>query len=96
LPLKVRYALIAVPILMASVDLFENGCITVMLWTWPELSHGLVEVSSLATRVKIMAGVLTEVLMYVLTGIWLTRWGNLAPRLKGQYRSSKRAFVEQR
>ena len=27
LPLKVRYALIAVPILMASLDLFENGCI---------------------------------------------------------------------
>jgi hypothetical protein len=26
-PLKVRYALIAVPILMASLDLFENGCI---------------------------------------------------------------------
>jgi hypothetical protein len=27
-PLKVRYALIAVPILMASLDLVENGCIT--------------------------------------------------------------------
>jgi hypothetical protein len=32
-PLKVRYALVAVPILMASLDLFENGCIVVMLWT---------------------------------------------------------------
>jgi hypothetical protein len=38
LPLKVRYALIAVPILMASLDLVENGCIAVMLWTWPVLS----------------------------------------------------------
>jgi hypothetical protein len=65
-PLKVRYALIAVPVLMASLDLFENGCIAVMLWTWPDLSHGLVEVSSLATQVKIIAGVLTEVLMGVL------------------------------
>jgi hypothetical protein len=55
LPLKVRYALIAVPILMASLDLFENGCIAGMLWTWPDLSHGLVEVSSVATRVKIIA-----------------------------------------
>jgi hypothetical protein len=45
-----------------------------MLWTWPDLSHGLVEVSSLATRVKIMAGVLTEVLMGVLAVIWLMRW----------------------
>jgi hypothetical protein len=45
LPLKVRYALIAVPILMAILDLVENGCIAVMLWTWPDLSHGLVEVT---------------------------------------------------
>jgi hypothetical protein len=75
LRLKVRYALIAVPILMATLDLFENGCIAVMLWTWPDLSHGLVEVSSLATRVKIMAGVLTEALMGALAVIWLMRWG---------------------
>jgi hypothetical protein len=50
--LRVRYALVAVPVLMASLDLFENGCIAVMLWTWPDLSHGLLEGSSLATRVK--------------------------------------------
>jgi hypothetical protein len=74
LPLKVRYALIAVPILMASLDLFENGCIAVMLWTWPDLSHGLVEISSLATRAKIIAGVLTEALMGALAVIWLMRW----------------------
>jgi hypothetical protein len=74
LPLKVRYALIAVPILMASLDLFENACIAMMLWTWPDLSHGLVEVSSLATQVKIIAGVLIEVLMGVLAVIWLVRW----------------------
>jgi hypothetical protein len=75
LPLKVRYALVAVPILMASLDLFENGCIAVMLWTWPDLSHGLVKVSSLATRLKIIAGVLTEALMGALAVIWLMRWG---------------------
>ena len=74
-PLKIRYALIAVPILMASLDLFENGCIAVMLWTWPHLSHRLIEVSSLATQVKIIAGVLTEALMGVLAVIWLMRWG---------------------
>jgi hypothetical protein len=75
LPLKVRYVLVAVPILVASLDLVENSCIAVMLWTWPDLSHGLVEVSSLATQVKIIAGVLTEVLMGVLAVIWLMRWG---------------------
>jgi hypothetical protein len=72
---QLRYALIAVPILMATLDLVENGCIAVMLWTWPDLSHGLVEVSSVATRVKIMAGVLTEALMGALAVIWLMRWG---------------------
>ena len=73
--LKVRYALVAVPILMASLDLLENGCIGVMLWTWPDLSHGLVKVSSLATRLKVIAGVLTEALMGALAVIWLMRWG---------------------
>ncbi len=56
LPMKIRSALIAVPILMASLDVIENGCIATMLWTWPELSKGVVEVSSLATQAKIIAG----------------------------------------
>ena len=79
LSLKIRYALIAVPALMASLDLFENGCIAVMLWTWPDFSHGLVEVSSIATRLKIMAGVFTEALMCALAAIWLLR--HMAPRV---------------
>jgi hypothetical protein len=74
LPLRIRCALIAVPILMASLDLFENGCIALMLWTWPDLSHRLVEVSSMATRIKIIAGVITEALMGALAAIWLMRW----------------------
>jgi hypothetical protein len=75
LPLKFRYALIAVPIIMASLDLVENGCIAAMLWKWPDLSHGLIDVSSLATQLKIAAGLLTEILMGVLALIWLMRWG---------------------
>ena len=73
-PLKVRYALVAVPILMASLDLLENGCIAVMLWRWPALSQRLVEVSSPVTQAKIVLGVLTEMLMGVLAVIWLVRW----------------------
>ena len=34
-PLKVRWALIAVPILMATLDVVENACVAVMLWRWP-------------------------------------------------------------
>jgi hypothetical protein len=70
----VRYALIAVPVAMAGLDLIENGCIATMLWTWPNLSYGLVEVSSFATRTKIVLGVLTELLMGGLAMMWLLRW----------------------
>jgi hypothetical protein len=50
LPLKVRWALIAVPILMATLDLIENGGIAVMLWTWLDLSSAVVELSRVATQ----------------------------------------------
>jgi hypothetical protein len=63
MPLWVRCTLVAVPILMASLDVIENGCIAVMLWAWPHLSNGVIEISSLATQVKIIAGALTETLM---------------------------------
>jgi hypothetical protein len=69
---------------MASLDLFENGCIAVMLWTWPDLSHGLVEISSLATRLKIMAGVFTEALMGALAAIWLMRWVVVTAQHRGR------------
>ena len=72
-PLKVRWALVAVPILMASLDVIENGCIAVMLWTWPDLSNAVVELSSFATQVKIVAGAQTEMLMAGLAIVWLAR-----------------------
>jgi hypothetical protein len=74
-PLRLRYALIAVPLFMAGLDVLENCCIAAMLWSWPDLSPALVHVSSLATRAKIMAGVLTELLMAGLALMWLARLG---------------------
>jgi hypothetical protein len=44
-----------------------------MLWTWPHLSNGVVEISSLATQVKIISGALTETLMAGLAVGWLAR-----------------------
>ncbi len=72
-PPRLRDALIAVPLVMASLDVVENLCIAAMLWTWPDLSPALVQVSSAATRVKIMAGALTEVLMAGFAVMWLAR-----------------------
>lgn len=74
LPLTFRAALVGIPLAMASIDIIENGCIAVMLWTWPDLSHALVIVSSLMTQVKIGLGALTEVLMGGLALMWLRRW----------------------
>jgi hypothetical protein len=75
LPLKVGWALVAVPVLMAILDLVENGCIVVMLWTWPDLSHGLVDVSSLATRVRRRSASHTVVLSRSRMGI--ARYGRV-------------------
>jgi hypothetical protein len=81
LPMWVRCTLIAVPILMACLDIIENGCIAVMLWTWPHLSKGVVEISSLGTQLKIIAGALTETLMAGLAVVWL--WRLFARRIYG-------------
>ena len=81
-PLSWRYVLIAVPIIMASLDVVENGCIARMLRTWPILSHDLVQVSSLATRMKMIAGVLTELLMAMLAILWLVRRSLTVRRLE--------------
>jgi hypothetical protein len=73
LPVRLRYGLIAIPVAMASLDLIENTCIAIMLWTWPDLSHALVFAASLATRTKIALGVLTEIAMGALAALWLLR-----------------------
>lgn len=72
-PLRLRYALIAVPLIMAGLDVIENCCIAAMLWSWPDLPPALVQVSSAATRAKIITGALTELLMAGFAVAWLAR-----------------------
>ena len=67
------------PIVMATCDSVENVCIAKMLLSWPDLSPGLVQASSLATRVKFIAGVFTEILMAALAIPALLRWHRLPP-----------------
>jgi hypothetical protein len=78
-PQRWRWTLVAMPIVMATCDSVENICIAKMLWNWPDLSPGLVQASSLATRVKFIAGVFTEVLMAALAIPALLRWRRLPP-----------------
>ena len=73
-PVRWRWTAAAVPIFMACLDGVENVCIAKMLWAWPDLSPGLVRVSSLATRLKFIAGMLTEISMAALTVAALLRW----------------------
>jgi hypothetical protein len=56
-PQRWRWTLVAMPVVMATCDSVENVCIAKMLLSWPDLSPGLVQASSLATRVKFIAGV---------------------------------------
>jgi hypothetical protein len=67
---------------MASFDGVENVCIAKMLWTWPDLSPGLVQVSSLATRLKFIAGVFAEISMAALAVPALLRWRSLTEQAK--------------
>jgi hypothetical protein len=78
-PQRWRWTLVAMPIVMATCDSVENICIAKMLWNWPDLSPGLVQASSLATRVKFIAGVFTDVLMAALAIPALLRWRRLPP-----------------
>jgi hypothetical protein len=74
LPTGLRWVLLAVPLTMAGLDTFENACIAQMLRTWPDLSAILVRAASAATRVKIIAGVATEILMAILATMAILHW----------------------
>jgi hypothetical protein len=72
-----RWTLIALPVVEAILDWGENACIATMVWTWSDLSPGLVQAASLATRLKLAAAALTEVSMVVLAAVAVLRWRRL-------------------
>jgi len=74
MPARWRWTLVAIPIVMACLDCLENIGIASMLWTWPELSAGLVRATSLATRLKFIAGAFSEIAMAALALAALVRW----------------------
>jgi len=73
-PPRWRWTLVAIPIVMACFDGVENIGIARMIWTWPELSGGPVQVASLATRLKFIAAAFTEITMAALAVAALWRW----------------------
>lgn len=73
-PLRWRRALIALPVAELILDWGENACVAGMIWTWPELSPGLVLVASLATRLKLVAAASTEIALVALATVALLRW----------------------
>ena len=76
-PLSWRYALIAVPIIMASLDVVENGCIAGML-QFPRPGTGL----ELSHSHEDDRRVLTELLMAMLAILWLVRRSLTVRRLE--------------
>lgn len=74
-PLAWRWALVAVPVVMAVLDGgIENVCIAEMLRGWPALSPDLVRLASLATQAKLLLGAFTEMAMAALAVAAALRW----------------------
>jgi hypothetical protein len=73
-----RWMLVAFPVAECVLDLGENTCIAVMLWTWSDLSPALVRASSLATQFKLLAALLTELSVIVLAVMAFVRWRKAA------------------
>ncbi len=65
-PMAWRVTLVALPVAELVFDGVENFCIAKMIWTWPDLSPGLVSVASLATQLKFVAAALTLISLVVL------------------------------
>jgi hypothetical protein len=59
-PLSARWTLAAIPVVVAGFDGVENISIAHMIWTWPDLSAGLVALASMATRAKLLLGGFTK------------------------------------
>jgi hypothetical protein len=74
IPLGWRWMLIALPVAEAILDWGENAGIATMVWTWPDLSPGLVQVASLATQLKFVAAAVTEISMIVLAVAAVLHW----------------------
>jgi hypothetical protein len=65
-PMAWRVTLVAFPVAELVFDGVENFCIAKMIWTWPDLSPGLVRVASLATQLKFVAAAPTLISLVVL------------------------------
>jgi hypothetical protein len=74
IPAVWRTLLVALPILVALIDGgVENVCIAKMIGSWPDLSAGVVQLSSAATQAKFLLGAPTEVLLVVFAILWALR-----------------------
>jgi hypothetical protein len=74
LPLPARLALLALPLVTAWFDFFENEGIAAMLAAGPQASDELIERTSFWTRAKSLAGLATELLCVILAAIAFVRW----------------------
>ena len=74
LPLPARAALLALPILTASFDYFENAGIAALLAAGPQVGADLVARASFWTQAKWLTGLITEATCVALLAIAFLRW----------------------
>jgi hypothetical protein len=77
IPLPVRIALLALPLLAAWFDYAENNAIAAMLTAGPQVGSDLVARASFWTQAKWLAGLLTEVTCVMLLAIAFIRHRHL-------------------
>lgn len=72
-PISARWALVAVSVATAGFDGVENVSIARMIWIWPDVPRDLVALASLATRLKLVLGAVTEIAVVALALAALVR-----------------------
>jgi len=73
-PLLWRVAVLVPPVLTAGFDYLENARIAAMLAIGPQVAAELVAAASLATQIKSVMGLMTELTATVLAAIAVVRW----------------------
>jgi hypothetical protein len=86
MPIAWRVTLVALPVAEFVFDGVENISIAKMIWTWPDLSGGLVHVASLATQLKFAAAALT--LIFLVIAAATAAWRAISQKIRAPTRRS--------
>jgi hypothetical protein len=74
LALAIRWILLVPPVAAAGFDYWENSLIGKMLAAGPAVSDAVVQVASMTTQLKSVAGAVSELTMLIFAAVVFVRW----------------------